>query len=309
MLKKFVIADGLAQGLSLTPLNAAQATSSAGLWLLLYGYALRLYFDFGGYTDIAIGLGMLFGIRLPENFNRPYLRTNITKFWQSWHITLSNWARFYVFSPLSRAPAAPQTTAVDHIHRPASPNWRRWSSSACGTASAGTFSSGACGTGWACSSHKQWSDRTRKWYRGLKEKPAQNRAWTAVSWFLTFQFVVLGWVWFLMPDVSPGLGRRWGGSSGWAGEMRESNSGPSTGATPCASLGKAALLFMLLEPALRRLLAGGSPGVSFRSTTGCCAAASGCPTAKIRAESYNLSLYNVPAMLASHVLPARKASR
>ncbi len=75
-------------GLSLTPLLAEQTQGTAALWALLYGYGLRLYFDFGGYTDIAIGLGMLFGIRLPENFNRPYLRTNITTFWQSWHMTL-----------------------------------------------------------------------------------------------------------------------------------------------------------------------------------------------------------------------------
>ena len=77
--KKFILADGLAQGLSLTPLNAMQATSTPAVWVLLYGYALRLYFDFSGYTDIAIGLGMLFGIRLPENFDRPYLASNITE--------------------------------------------------------------------------------------------------------------------------------------------------------------------------------------------------------------------------------------
>jgi len=102
LLKKFVIADLLVQGISLNATNALQAESSAGLWILLYGYALRIYFDFGGYSDIAIGIGILFGIKLPENFNRPYLRTNITSFWQSWHITLSSWVRFYVFTPLSR---------------------------------------------------------------------------------------------------------------------------------------------------------------------------------------------------------------
>jgi D-alanyl-lipoteichoic acid acyltransferase DltB (MBOAT superfamily) len=47
--------------------------------------------------------------------------------------------------------------------------------------------------------HKQWSDRTRKWYRGLNDKPAQKHAWTLFSWFLTFNFVCLGWVWFLLP--------------------------------------------------------------------------------------------------------------
>jgi alginate O-acetyltransferase complex protein AlgI len=53
--------------------------------------------------------------------------------------------------------------------------------------------------GLALFAHKQWSDRTRKWYRGLKDKPWQKRAWSGLTWFLTFQYVVLGWVWFLMP--------------------------------------------------------------------------------------------------------------
>ena len=198
MFKKFVIADGLAQGMSLTPLNATQATSTAGLWLLLYGYALRLFFDFAGYTDIAIGLGKLFGIDLPENFNRPYLSTTITNFWQRWHITLSNWVRFYVFSPLSRSllrrKPRPSPTLIVLVSQLATMiviglwhgitiNFFIW----------GVWH------GLALFAHKQWSDRTRKWYRGLNEKPWQKRAWTGLTWFLTFQYVVLGWVWFLMP--------------------------------------------------------------------------------------------------------------
>ena len=198
MFKKFVIADGLAQGMSLTPLNATQATSTAGLWLLLYGYAFRLFFDFSGYSDIAIGLGMLFGIRLPENFNRPYFSTTISNFWQRWHITLSDWVRFYVFSPLSRSllrrKPRPSLTLIVLVSQLATMiviglwhgitvNFFIW----------GVWH------GLALFAHKQWSDRTRKWYRGLQEKPWQKRAWTFFTWFLTFQYVVLGWVWFLMP--------------------------------------------------------------------------------------------------------------
>lgn len=102
LFKKFVIADSLAL-FSLNAVNAAQAESAGALWVLLYGFAFRLYFDFSGYSDIAIGVGMLFGVQLPENFDRPYLKHTITAFWQSWHITLSNWVRFYVYSPLSRS--------------------------------------------------------------------------------------------------------------------------------------------------------------------------------------------------------------
>ena len=198
LFKKFVIADSLAYGMSLTAANAAQSTSPLGLWALLYGYALRLYFDFGGYTDIAIGLGILFGIRLPENFNRPYLKTNITAFWQSWHMTLSNWARFYVFTPLSRwmlmRKHRPSSTVIVLIAQLATMVtiglWHgvTWNFLAWGVwHGAGLFT------------HKQWSDRTRKWYRSLNDKPAQRRAWRLFSWFVTFQFVMLGWVWFALP--------------------------------------------------------------------------------------------------------------
>lgn len=199
LFKKFIIADTLAQGLSLTPALAAQATSAPALWLLLLGYGLRLYFDFGGYSDIAIGLGILFGMRLPENFDRPYTRTNLTAFWQSWHITLSSWARFYVFTPLSRAllrrKRRPSSTVIVLLSHLATMTviglwhgvtwnfllWGVWHA-------AGLFA------------HKQWSDRTRTWYRGLPERPGVRRAWAVAGWALTFVYVMLGWVWFALPS-------------------------------------------------------------------------------------------------------------
>lgn len=204
LFKKFVIADTLAQGLALTPALAEQTQGAAAMWLLLYGYGLRLYFDFGGYSDIAIGLGILFGIRLPENFNRPYLRTNITTFWQSWHITLSNWARFYVFTPLSRAllrrDVRPSSTVIVFLSQAATMLviglwhgitwtffiWGLWHA-------VGLFV------------HKLWTDRTRKWYRELQQKPWPRRAWAFAGWLLTFNYVMLGWVWFLMPTPQSAL--------------------------------------------------------------------------------------------------------
>jgi alginate O-acetyltransferase complex protein AlgI len=71
-------------------------------WLALIAYTLQIFFDFSGYTDMAIGLGMMIGIRLPENFNFPYIAENISDFWRRWHITLSTWFREYVFYPLER---------------------------------------------------------------------------------------------------------------------------------------------------------------------------------------------------------------
>ena len=204
LFKKFVIADMLAGGLSLTPALAEQTTGPAALWLLLFGYGLRLYFDFGGYSDIAIGLGILFGIRLPENFARPYTRSNITAFWQSWHITLSNWARFYVFTPLSRAllrrKRRPSSTVIVLLSHLATMIviglwhgitwnfliWGVWHA-------AGLFA------------HKQWSDRTRKWYRGLQGRPWPRRAWAVAGWALTLLYVMVGWVWFLLPTPAAAL--------------------------------------------------------------------------------------------------------
>jgi alginate O-acetyltransferase complex protein AlgI len=201
--KKFVIADTLAQGLSLTPALAESAQSATALWLLLFGYGLRLYFDFGGYTDIAIGLGILFGIRLPENFDRPYTRSNITAFWQSWHITLSNWARFYVFTPLSRSllrrrkpgasPLLTPTTIVLTSHLATMLVIGLWHGISWNFAIWGVWHAAGL------FAHKQWSDHTRRWYRALQGRPWPRRVWAAAGWALTILFVMLGWVWFLLP--------------------------------------------------------------------------------------------------------------
>ncbi len=69
-------------------------------WVLLACIALRILFDFSGYSDIAIGTAKLFGVDLPENFNWPYLARNIQDFWQRWHISLSSWIRDYIYIPL-----------------------------------------------------------------------------------------------------------------------------------------------------------------------------------------------------------------
>ena len=71
-----------------------------GAWTGALSYCLQLYFDFSGYTDMALGLSLCFGIRLPENFNSPYLAVSVTDFWRRWHISLSGWFRDYVYIPL-----------------------------------------------------------------------------------------------------------------------------------------------------------------------------------------------------------------
>jgi alginate O-acetyltransferase complex protein AlgI len=103
--KKVLIADSVAL-LADTAFGAPSELSTLGAWLGVVAYTIQIYFDFSGYSDMAIGLGMLFGFRIPENFRRPYSSLSITDFWRRWHITLSEWFRDYVYFPLggSRVP-------------------------------------------------------------------------------------------------------------------------------------------------------------------------------------------------------------
>ena len=99
MFKKVVIADRLA--LVVDPAYAnVQAATGATLWLAVFFYAIQIYCDFSGYSDIAIGAGKVMGIRMMENFKTPYLSQSISEFWRRWHISLSTWFRDYVYIPL-----------------------------------------------------------------------------------------------------------------------------------------------------------------------------------------------------------------
>jgi len=77
-----------------------QSLSVLSLWIMAIAYMLQIYFDFSGYSDMAIGLGRMFGFHFPENFNYPYIATSITDFWRRWHMSLGTWFRDYVYIPL-----------------------------------------------------------------------------------------------------------------------------------------------------------------------------------------------------------------
>ena len=79
---------------------APSELSAAGAWMGAIGYTLQIYFDFSGYSDMAIGLGKMFGFEFLENFNYPYISKSVTEFWRRWHISLSTWFRDYVYIPL-----------------------------------------------------------------------------------------------------------------------------------------------------------------------------------------------------------------
>ncbi len=189
LLMKFVLADSLAL-FALNPQNAAEVQSGGWAWVLLYAYALRLFLDFAGYTHLAIGLGLLFGIRLPENFNRPYLQPNLTAFWNGWHMTLTQWLRGYVFNPLTRAlrgrnwPVAViilcgqvVTMLLVGLWHGITLNfavWGLWHA-------LGLFV------------HNRWADFAKGRFQLPQRLAAVGGA------LLTFHFVALGWVWFALP--------------------------------------------------------------------------------------------------------------
>ena len=198
LFKKFIIADALAW-IALNEKFALDVRSTGWMWVLLYAYSLRIYFDFSGYTDIAIGLGKLLGVQLPENFDAPYLKPNLTQFWNSWHMTLTQWFRSYFFNPLTRFMRSSKMSL---------PMWLMVFIAQLATmiliglwhgVTLGFFLWGMW-HGVGLFLQNRWSE----WMR------THTPAWGVTPWganvlrysgvFLTFHFVTLGWLFFFMPD-------------------------------------------------------------------------------------------------------------
>ena len=96
--KKILIANVLGEFCNIVKSSAN--VSVLFMWAYIIAYAIHIYFDFSGYSDMAIGLGKIFGFNFPENFNYPYISKSITEFWRRWHMTLGSWFRDYVYIPL-----------------------------------------------------------------------------------------------------------------------------------------------------------------------------------------------------------------
>ncbi|GGS16347.1 MBOAT family O-acyltransferase [Actinokineospora fastidiosa] len=108
--KKVIIADSLSPVVEQCFTTPADEMTFAIAWLGAIAYTLQLYFDFSGYSDMAIGLGRMLGFRLPENFARPYSSVTVTEFWRRWHMSLSRWFRDYVYIPLGGNRSGPGRT-------------------------------------------------------------------------------------------------------------------------------------------------------------------------------------------------------
>lgn len=200
LFKKFVIADALAL-IALNDALAIQARTTGWMWIHLYAYAFQIYFDFSGYTDIAIGVARLVGIKLPENFAAPYTKPNLTQFWNSWHMTLTQWIRAYFFNPFNRwirgyksIPAWTMiligqlaTMLIIGLWHGVTVNFILW----------GTWH------GLGLFLQNRWSDfaKTRFTTTDLRVQKAMQVGGV----LLTFHFVALGWVFFALSEPTLSL--------------------------------------------------------------------------------------------------------
>ncbi len=108
--KKLLLADTIAIMVDLVFKIPPQELACSAAWIGILGYSLQIYFDFSGYSDMAIGLGKMFGFDFAENFNHPYSAKSVTDFWRRWHISLSSWFRDYVYIPLGGSRGGPLST-------------------------------------------------------------------------------------------------------------------------------------------------------------------------------------------------------
>lgn len=180
LVKKIVFADQIA--ILVDAAYAAGAPNGAMALLAWYGFSAQIYCDFSGYTDMAIALAMMLGVRLPNNFRRPYASSSVSEFWRRWHITLSSWLRDYLYVPLGgnrgstlvRARNVMITMTLGGLWHGANWTFVVW----------GMFH----GAGVAVSQqfrNRQAASRVPRWLGVL----------------VTFHFVTIGWVFFRAPNL------------------------------------------------------------------------------------------------------------
>lgn len=98
--KKAIIANSIGAYVVTVDLVEPSSLTTSTAWLAAFAYSFQIYFDFSGYSDMALGLAKMLGFKLPENFNNPYIADSVTDFWRRWHISLGNWMRNYLYLPL-----------------------------------------------------------------------------------------------------------------------------------------------------------------------------------------------------------------
>jgi D-alanyl-lipoteichoic acid acyltransferase DltB (MBOAT superfamily) len=189
LIKKAVVADYIGQYCNLI-FDAPGTYSGFENLIAVYAFALQIYFDFSGYTDMAIGLAKLMGFDIGTNFNKPYNSLNVTEFWRRWHISLSSWLRDYLFSPLSI-------------------RFRNWGNAGlvlslfltfvlCGFWHGANWTYVVWGAlfGAVMAMEILFAKQRKK----IKKK-VNKRVYNFLSWFLTFNFVAFLWIFFRSKDM------------------------------------------------------------------------------------------------------------
>jgi alginate O-acetyltransferase complex protein AlgI len=202
--KKILIGDYLAQAIVDRTFAAPDRFTALEVLLAVYAYAAQIYADFSGYTDVAVGSAALFGYVLPENFDAPYVASNLQDFWRRWHITLSTWLRDYVYKPLGGSRAGPVRTyrnlaitmLLGGLWHGASWTFVIW----------GALHGGALAV-----------TRMVQRARGRDESSERGPGWSRrLGSFMTFHFVCFAWIFFRAPSVvHAGLVLRQLASGGW----------------------------------------------------------------------------------------------
>jgi D-alanyl-lipoteichoic acid acyltransferase DltB (MBOAT superfamily) len=180
--KKVLLADRLAEIADPLFTHATSRMLTFGeAWSATLAFTFQLFCDFSGYTEMAIGIALLFGLLLPENFRRPYLSTNLREFWRRWHISLSNFIRDYLYIPLGGNRAGP----VRHVI-----------ATLVAMAICGLWH----GAGWTYVVWGLWHGAglviCRAWHGRKRPMPA------AIGWAMTMGFVIAGWVLFRAADFN-----------------------------------------------------------------------------------------------------------
>ncbi len=183
LVKKVVFADTLGAYVDAV-FGDLPLYGGANLLLAIYAYAFQIYFDFSGYSDIAIGTARLFGFRLCENFDRPYIAANPREFWQRWHISLSSWLRDYLYISLGGNRGTPRRTYINlgltmllgGLWHGASWNFVVW---------------GAIHGAWLAA-HRYWT----------RDGSTRDERWIWLKRFATFHMVCAAWVFFRAATLS-----------------------------------------------------------------------------------------------------------
>ena len=183
LFKKVIVADTFGVAVE-AGFADALALNTAEAWFVAIGYTLQLYFDFSGYCDMATGIGLMFNIKIPLNFNSPYKAMNIREFWQRWHMTLSRFLTSYIYFPLGGSRKGIARTCVNlMVVFLASGLWH--------------------GAGWLFLLWGLMHGAASVFYRLFRKQ--YDAMHPALQWIVTFLFVVVAWVFFRATSMQDAL--------------------------------------------------------------------------------------------------------